>query len=286
MLGVTGDLVEDIVVWLAEPLRHGTDARAQVFRTPGGSGANVARFAADLVPTRFLGCVGPDRPGDALVEELTAAGVDVHVQRTGRTGTVVLLIDESGERTMFPDRAASALLDHIPSTWLDGLDLLHVPGYSFESGPTAQAVRDAVARARLRDIVVSVDASSTGMLTHYGVDAFRALLADVAPDLLLANAAEADLLGIDVSPRTTIVVKSGPDPTVVHLPDGSRFEVPVPPVADVRDLTGAGDAFAAGFLASFLALRDARTACVAGHRSAARVLSSPGATAGSGPGAR
>lgn len=278
VLGVTGDLVEDVVVWLAEPLRHGTDARARVFRTPGGSGANVARFAAGLVPTRFLGCVGPDAPGDALVAQLAAAGVDVRVQRAGRTGTVVLLIDETGERTMFPDRAASALLDDIPLAWLDGLDLLHVPAYSFEGGPTAATVQTAVRQARQRGILVSVDASSTGMLTHYGVDAFRALLADLAPDLLLANAAEAALLGPAVSPRTTIVVKAGADPTVVHLPDGSSVEVPVPPVADVRDLTGAGDAFAAGFLASFVVRRDLESACVAGHASAARVLTSPGAT--------
>jgi sugar/nucleoside kinase (ribokinase family) len=278
LLGVTGDLVEDVVVWLAEPLRHGTDARAQVFRTPGGSGANVARFAASLVPTRFLGCVGPDANGDSLVQQLTDAGVDVRVQRSGRTGTVVLLIDESGERTMFPDRAASALLDGIPSAWLDGLDLLHVPAYSFDGGPTATSVETAVREARRREILVSVDASSTGMLTHYGVERFRALLADLAPDLLLANADEAALLGPGVSSRTTIVVKAGADPTVVHLPDGSSLEVPVPPVADVRDLTGAGDAFAAGFLAAFIVSRDLGAACVAGHTSAARVLSSPGAT--------
>jgi len=279
VLGVTGDLVEDVVVWLDEPLRHGTDARSRVFRTPGGSGANVARFAAGLVPTRFLGCVGPDRPGDALVEQLTAAGVDVRVQRHGRTGTVVLLIDETGERTMFPDRAASALLDEIPDAWLDGLRLLHVPAYSFEGGPTATAVIAAIRRARERDILVSIDASSTGMLTHYGVDAFRALLADLAPDLLLANASEAALLGLDVSPRTAVVVKAGADPTVVHLPDGARLVVPVPPVLDVCDLTGAGDAFAAGFLATYLRTGDPRASCVEGHRSAARVLSSPGATA-------
>jgi sugar/nucleoside kinase (ribokinase family) len=278
VLGVIGDLVEDVVVWLDEPLRHGTDARAQVFRTPGGSGANVARFAAGLVATRFLGCVGPDPTGDALVSQLEVAGVEVRVQRSGRTGTVVLLIDESGERTMFPDRAASALLEEIPDTWLDGLGLLHVPAYSFESGPTASTAAEAARRSRGRGTLVSVDASSTGMLTHYGVGAFRALLADLEPDLLLANSDEAELLGLDVSPRTTIVVKAGADPTVVHLPDGSSLEVPVPPVADVRDLTGAGDAFAAGFLAAYLQTRDPAASCVEGHRSAARVLSSPGAT--------
>ena len=127
---------------------------------------------------------------------------------------------------------------------------------------------------------MSIDASSTGMLTHYGVDAFRALLSDLAPDLLLANAAEAALLGLDVSPRTTIVVKAGADPTVVHLPDGSRLEVPVPPGRrrarpDRRRRRVRRRVPRRRSSSS----RDVRAACVAGHASAARVLSSPGATA-------
>ena len=52
VLAVAGDLVEDIVVWAAEPLRAATDTSARVFRARGGSGANVAALAAPLVATR------------------------------------------------------------------------------------------------------------------------------------------------------------------------------------------------------------------------------------------
>lgn len=79
-------------------------------------------------------------------------------------------------------------------------------------------------------------------------------------------------------PDTTVIAKAGPNPTIVHRPGGDRIVVPVPPVTDIRDLTGAGDAFAAGFLQTYLRTKDLHDACVGGHAAAAQVLSSPGAT--------
>jgi sugar/nucleoside kinase (ribokinase family) len=59
---------------------------------------------------RFVGRVGDDAAGAALVRDLVGAGVDARVQREGRTGTIVILVDEDGERTMYPDRAAAGEL--------------------------------------------------------------------------------------------------------------------------------------------------------------------------------
>jgi sugar/nucleoside kinase (ribokinase family) len=63
--------------------------------------------------------------------------------------------------------------------------------------------------------------------------------------------------------------------------EGTTTVVPVPPVARVRDTTGAGDAFAAGYLTALLADRRVGVAgaVAAGHRLAAAVLASPGAAA-------
>ena len=151
MLAVAGDLVEDVVVWATEPLRAATDTAARVFRARGGSGANVAALAAPLVPTRFIGRVGADAAGAGLADDLAAAGVDVRVQRAGRTGTVVLLVDAEGERTMFPDRGASAELADVDPAWLDGVAWLHLPAYGFEREPMrSELARLAATRAAAR----------------------------------------------------------------------------------------------------------------------------------------
>lgn len=290
MLGIIGDLVEDVIVWLSEPLKHGTDTEVEIFHTRGGSGANVASFAGRLGPTRFIGCVGNDHLGDSLVRDLEAEGVEVCVQRTGATGTIVILIDELGERSMLPNRGAATLLDDVPDAWLDGLELLHVPAYSFNGDPVGSTTTDVIRRAKEMGILVSVDASSTGMLARYGVERFLNLMVELSPDFLIGNQSEIGFLGLAVDgrpgpqaarlPATTIVTKAGANATVVHRPGGTRLAVPVPPVPEVRDLTGAGDAFAAGFLTTFLATRDLEQACVGGHAAAALVLASPGASVG------
>ncbi|ALV46242.1 hypothetical protein MB46_12860 [Arthrobacter alpinus] len=288
MLGIIGDLVQDVIVWLEEPLRHGTDTEVEIFHTRGGSAANVASFATRLGPTRFIGCVGDDPLGDTLVNGLTADGIDVRVQRRGTTGTIVILIDQDGERTMLPYRGAATLLDNVPDQWLDGLELLHIPAYTFKGEPVGDSVTKLILRARQKGILVSIDASSTGMLTHYGVDRFLRLMQELQPTFLIGNQSESEFLGLCIDgeagpalhllPDTIVVTKAGADPTVVLGSPTGKLKVTVPPVTGVRDLTGAGDAFAAGFLATFLATRDLKSACVGGHSSAARVLCSPGAS--------
>ncbi|MFJ6770815.1 carbohydrate kinase family protein [Kitasatospora sp. NPDC091257] len=290
MLGVLGDLVEDIVVWADGPLRHGTDSGARIFRRRGGSAANVACFAAGQHPARFLGCVGEDAVGDGVVAELAGHGVDVRVSRRGRTGSVVVLIDQDGERTMLPDRGAATLLERVPDEWLTGLTHLHVPAYSFDGEPVGGAAVDALARVRRAGGTTSVDASSTGMLERFGRERFLGLLAELAPTFVFANRSESEFLGLLVGglpgpdrarlAATTVVTKAGAEATAVDVPGEPLVMVPVPPVAEVRDLTGAGDAFAAGFLAGFLDTGDPGRAAGLGHRSAARVLASPGASCG------
>ncbi|MFJ9951888.1 carbohydrate kinase family protein [Kitasatospora sp. NPDC091207] len=292
MLGVLGDLVEDVVVWVDGPLRHGTDSTARVFRRRGGSAANVAGFAAGQWPARFIGCVGDDPAGDGVVAELAGHGVDVRVMRKGQTGSIVVLIDDAGERTMLPDRGAATLLDAVPDEWLAGLAHLHVPAYSFDGEPVGSTAVDALRRVRRAGGGTSLDASSTGMLTGFGRERFLALAAGLAPTLLFANREEAAFLGLLVDGRpgperarlaaTTVVTKAGAAATTVDVPGRAPFAVPVPPVGEVRDLTGAGDAFAAGFLAAHLSGAGPREAAERGHRCAAKVLASPEASFGEG----
>ena len=282
VLGSLGDLVEDIVVGLSEPLAIGTDAAGDIVRTRGGSAANVASAAAQLghVPARYLGCVGPDATGDGLVGGLERDGVDVRVQRRGCTGAIVIIVEPGGERTMVPNRGAAVLLERIDDDWLDGLGVLHVPAYGFCAEPIATTALGALRRARERGVTTSIDASSVGMLRTYGRERIRALLAELSPDHLIANSDEAEFLGLEEPgylPYTTLVVKHGSAPTAARPPGGDWLEVPVVPVEEVRDTTGAGDAFAAGYLSAVILYEDITTACAAGNASAAHALGRSGA---------
>lgn len=281
MLTVIGDLVEDVVVWTGMPSRRGTDNPATVTRSRGGSAANVAARAASLAPTRFVGRVGDDAAGDGLVAALDATGVDVRVQRDGRTGTVVVVVDPiDGERTMYPDRAAAAELGPVDHEWLVGTTLLHVPAYGFAAEPAASSILGAIEHVRRRGAQLSIDVSAVTVIEHYGVDRFNELLDRLAPDVLLANAEEAATLGLTSAshrPVGVVVVKDGPRPARVLLDDGSCHAIAGVPVEAVRDTTGAGDAFAAGFLTAWMSGTDPFTACRSGHTAAAAVLSTPGA---------
>ena len=267
-------------MWSAGPARHATDNPAVIRRTRGGSAANVAAFASGLVPARFIGCVGDDPVGEVLTSELTDRGVDVRVQRRGRTGTIVVLVDSEGERTMYPDRAAAAELDEVPGDWLESAAVLHVPSYCFAAEPAGASVLRLIQHAGQAGIPVSLDASSTGMIEEHGLARYLDLVASIRPSVFFANAREARLLDVTRPQfaKTMTVVKNGAAPTIVTPSGGVPSAVPVPEVLPARDSTGAGDAFAAGFLAALVRGADPVEAALAGHELARSVLFSPGAT--------
>ena len=282
MLCTVGDLIEDVVVWQGEPTHHASDTPSRIERTRGGSAANVAYFAAASgLPARFIGQVGADRLGDQLIESMRAAGVDVVARRGGRTGSVVVLVQPDGERTMFPDRGCSPDLAEVNGSVLDGVTALHVPMYSLTNGLLADTATRLISEAHMRNILVSIDASSVSVLENFGVTESLALIGRLRPRVLLCNDDEARVLNLDSLPNgvDTLVVKRGSRPVQVYDQTGTR-EFEVAPVDHVVDTTGAGDAFAAGFLTALVTTHDLAVAVDAGHALAVRALSSPGATLG------
>lgn len=288
MLGVIGDVVQDVIVWQLEDPREATDVKSEVRMRRGGSAANVAAFAAPRYPTRFIGCVGDDVGGGGLIRELEQCGVDVRMQVRDHTGMIVVLIDREGERTMYPSRGACNHLQALDPTWLEDVEILHITAYSFEGGTTAQAVLDAVHQQRRRGCKVSMDVSSVGMIDHFGVPEFLDLLADCQPDYISANRDEALYLsladGDAPGPNlarygdVTLLARQGKDATNIFSAGQLHATVPVAPVEVIRDLTGAGDAFNAGFLTGLLNGANLVDSTLAGHALSARVLGSPGAT--------
>jgi sugar/nucleoside kinase (ribokinase family) len=288
---VLGDLLVDVVVSPERPLETGTDVPGRISLRQGGSAANTARWLARLgANTTLITAVGRDAAGRALVAAVQSDGVLIRVTRvTGaRTGRIGVIVG-AGERSFVADRAAADQLRaaDLEPAWFEGTTVLHLPAYSLVAalGPAA---RRAVELARAAGAIVSVDLASVGPLLEGGRRAAVAMVAETAPDLLLATFSEAEaLLGrhapdglLELAP--VAVVKRGPRGATVLAREGAesvRFEVATERLL-AADTTGAGDAFDAGFIVDWLASRAVgqsiaaglRRAAVAGHRAAARHL--------------
>jgi sugar/nucleoside kinase (ribokinase family) len=286
----------DVVVAPARVLESGTDVPGRVSLVQGGSAANTARWLGRLgARSSLITAVGRDAAGRVLVETLRNDGVTPRVMRVpgARTGRIGVLVAADGERSFVADRGAADHLrpEDLRAAWFSSADALHLPVYSLLGEPLGDAGRRAIELAREAGALVSVDLASIAPLLAEGRRSARALIGEVAPDLLFATATEAAaLLGgrsVDglLEFASTAVVKRGPKGATVlaRVGDGlTRFEVATTHVV-AADTTGAGDAFDAGFLVGWFAARAAgrslpaslQRAAVAGHRAATRQLSTP-----------
>jgi len=254
MICVLGDAHLDVVVRMSGPLSEETDTPASTYFGVGGQAANVAAWVADLGGrSRLIAARGTDLGADLVSAELARRDVElVGPVVPGNTGVVVSLSDGGRQRSMLTDRGVGTALaasDARPD-WLDGCDWLHVSGYALAHEPMRSAAVALARAARSREARLAMDLSSTAMIESYGVASFRDLLKSIGPDLVFGNEAEIALIGgpPDGEPghwsfsQGELIVKLGAEGVRVagrHLP-----AVPTVPV----DSTGAGDAFAAGYL--------------------------------------
>ena len=268
MILVVGDVVDDIGVLPLEPVALRSDTRAQIRMTPGGSAANTAAWLGFLgSTTRFFGKVGVDgveRHGGALrdhqVEPVLVADPLLP------TATIVLTLDDDADRTMYVDRGANGTLtsDDVDDELWSDVDWLHLTGYTFFDRETRDVAIELIAEAKRRGAGVSVDPSTTAFLREVTPEAFVEWTSGA--DLLLPNLDEARLLVGATGPFVDFDALTRMYPHVVvtlgsmgaaYVGGSAREQVAAPRV-QVLDTTGAGDAFSAGFLASWVEQRDPR----------------------------
>lgn len=261
---VVGDVMTDVIVVPEGPLVRGSDRRASIRSRPGGSGANQAVWLGSMgARVSFVARVGAaDKP------HLEAYFRGFHVDpiliadATLPSGVLVTIIDPDGERSFLTDRGANLALSpsDMPAWLLEDTRLVLVSGYSYFAETPRNAVRWLTEEARTRGIALAVDAASVGFLNEVGPASFLEWTAGAA--LLFCNADEAEALAgtrdLEAQMKVLgacygrVIIKRGALGAAIGTSAGVTFDLPAPKVG-VVDTTGAGDAFAAGFLSGELA---------------------------------
>jgi sugar/nucleoside kinase (ribokinase family) len=220
---------------------------------PGGSAANAAVWAAAAGGTvGTIGRVGVDVAGAMVARALEERGV--HALLTGDSATPTGVILAVGGTTIASRGATGNLSPQdLPETLEAGA--IVVSGFSLLYPGSEPAARACLERAETQWL--AVDPASASLLERYGPDRF--LAATEAASVLLANDEEAFALtgeGPEQAASTLgnrywiACVKRGRSGAIAAQ-DGSLYSVSAPHATAV-DSTGAGDAFAAGFLMSLV----------------------------------
>lgn len=255
----------------------------------GGSAANTCAVAAGLgAKVAFLGLVADDPLGNAFRRDVAAGGVHFPTPPAkGKTPTArcLILVTPDGQRTMNTYLGACVGFGEadLDEDVVRSSRITYLEGYLFDPPAAQAAFRRAATLAREAGQQVALSLSDA-----FCVDRHRAAFREFIPagvDILFANEAEVCSLyqenSFDAAARRAAadvrlaVLTRSEDGSVV-LRGEERIEVSAAP-ATVVDTTGAGDAYAAGFLAAYAAGRDLASCGRLGSLAAAEVIGHMGA---------
>ncbi len=257
----------------------------------GGSAGNTAAGVSALgARAGFIGQVAPDQLGDFYIHDLRATGVEFTTPAADfgvPTARSMVLVTPDGHRTMNTFLGAA---QHLPASALDEAQIasaaiLYLEGYLWDPETPRYAMVRAIEVARQAGRKVAFTLSDSFCIDRHR-EGFKQLIDGGRIDILFANEAEIQALAgqphFDTAVRafedkveTLVVTRS--EKGAIAVSHGERAEVPAEPIDQLVDTTGAGDLFAAGFLAGHAQGRSIERSLRMGAIAAAEVISHYGA---------
>lgn len=282
-----GDTMMDVSVVIDSQIHEGGDTRASISTQGGGAAANVATWMASLDDDVYL-CsrTGDDLNGEYLLNELDQYRVrHSAIKAAGeKTGVVVVLVNENGERTMFPDSGANSGLSASDLPPLQDFTAVYLSGYALINPKSRKSVMEMITQIKARSLSIVMDPGTVGALRNIPAALITEWLSQI--DILILNEEEALYISKKENLKAAlfhlaaltplVIVKRGENGATAIFDHVRIVEVPAQKV-DVIDTTGAGDSFAAGFMSAWYANPDLEMAIKGGITRASVCIAGVGA---------
>lgn len=252
----------------------------------GGSAANTIRAMAHLgIECGFIGKVGEDTTGEFYEQALRNVGVAPYILHSeNKSGKCVSLISPDGERTFVTHLGAALDLtaDEIDAAVFDSYDYLYIEGYLVQDH---DLIGRTIERAKEHGAKIALDLASFNV-----VEENRDFLHDLVAkhvDILFANEDEAHAFSGEKEPQRAldyiaqmcelVVVKIGTRGALIKRGE-EHVHVGIMAAAKRVDTTGAGDFYAAGFMAGLCKGLTLRQCGTMGAIAAGKVIEVVGTT--------
>jgi len=256
----------------------------------GGSAGNTAAGLAMLgAKAGFVGQVADDQLGEVYRHDIASLGIEftTPVLSGVPTARSLVLVTPDAQRTMntFLGAAQNLTVDALDEDQVRRAGILYLEGYLWDPETPRAAMERAIDVARAAGNKVAFTLSDSFCVDRHR-DGFNALIDSGRLDILFANEAEiVSLTGAEdfeaavasAAQRVPLLVVTRHEHGAVAVAGEERAQVPAEPVEAVVDTTGAGDLFAAGFLAGLSQKRSLRDSLRMGAIAAAEVISHYGA---------
>jgi sugar/nucleoside kinase (ribokinase family) len=265
----------------------GSDTISQISTHGGGAAANTATWLASSGHKVFYVCrLGDDAAGRVIANEFDAWNIEYKSEflKEHRTGIVVVLVDQNGERSMFPDRGANSGLSELDLPDLNRFSAVFLSGYALFNPQSQAGVLRMINKMREANLEIFFNPGSVGVMSNLGVDACRQRCKLM--DLSIMNQAEAEFLtgNSDIEDALnelskdveTVVITTSSKGAIGKSRGQEIVNSPIQPITAI-DSTGAGDAFAAGFIGRWIESKDLESSLKAGNTLASGCVTTIGA---------